>query len=184
MEKARKGIALDNRNSMCLWAYGRVLTMLEQYDVAFSSFEDAILFNPNDALAHYYFALALGSSGRLEEALVRLDHALRLNPYDISGGGFLNYRSFILFDLERYEEAIECGHRANRSPNPLSVSFEVVVAALVKLQRLEEATVALGKLLEHTPDTSVSKIRKRQWIGRPKTKNIYLDALRKSGLPE
>jgi adenylate cyclase len=184
LEKARKGIALDNRNSMCFWAYGRVLTMLGQLDGAISSLEDAILFNPNDAMAHYYLAIALGSAGRLEEALVRLDHAIRLNPHDVSGGGFHGYRSFILFDLERYEEAVESGSRAIRSPYPLSIPFEVTIAALVKLQRREEATVALGNLLEHTPGTSVSKLRKRPWIGRPKTKELYFDALRKAGLPE
>jgi TolB-like protein len=183
-EKALMGITLDPRDATCLWAFGRVQTMLGQYDVAISSIEDAVSLNPNDSLAHYYLAIALGSAGRLEEAISKIDFALRLNPQDIAGGGFLVYRSFVLFDLERYEEAVECARRANRSQYSISVSFEIVTAALIKLGRQEEAAVALGDLLNHTSGTTLSGLQRRPWIGRPEAKERFLGALREAGLPE
>ncbi len=67
---------------------------------------------------------------------------------------------------------------------PLSVSFEVVIAALTKLGRKEEAGVALNDLLAHAPGASLGQIRERPWIGRPETMERYLDALREAGLPE
>lgn len=184
VEKARNGIALDPRDSTCLWAYGRALSLLGHHEEAISSIEDAVSLNPNDSLAHYYLSMAFGSAGRLEEAVSKLDHALRLSPHDVPGGGFRTYRAFLMFDLERYEEALECAQQAIREPYPLSIPFEVMTAALVKLSRPEEAGGALGKLLEHTPGTSIGVLSKRPWIGRPKTKARYLGALRLAGLPD
>lgn len=184
LEKSRQGITLDTRDSTCLWAHGRVLTMMGNYDAAITSIEGAIALNPNDSLAHYYLSIALGSAGRLEDAVAKIDHALRLSPLDVAGGGFQNYKAFVLFDLERYEEAIECAQQAIREPYPLSVPFEVMAAALVKLGRPEEARVAVGDLLEHTPDASLSSLSGRPWIGRPETKARFLGALREAGLVE
>lgn len=182
LEKARQGITLDTRDSTCLWAYGRVLTMMGNFDAAIASIEGAIALNPNDSLAHYYLSIALGSAGRLEEAIAKIDHALRLSPLDVAGGGFQTYKAFVLFDLERYEEAVDCAQQAVREPYPLSIPFEIMAAALVKLGRLEEARVAISDLLEHTPDSSLSSLAGRPWIGRPETKARFLGALRETGL--
>ena len=182
--KAREGITLDIRDSTCLWAYGRVLTMLGNFNAAISSLEDAIEINPNDSLAHYYLAMALGSAGQLEEAISRVDIALKLNPRDVAGGGFRIYKAFVLFDLELYEEALICAQHAIREPFPLSICFEVVTAALVKLKRPNKARIALRELVEHTPGVSLSRVDRRLWIGRPETKARYLSALREAGLPK
>ncbi len=182
LEKSRRAITLDARNSTCFWAHGRVLTMMGNFDAAITSIEAAIALNPNDSLAHYYLAIALGSVGRLEEAIAKIDDALCLNPLDVAGGGFQTYKSFVLFDLERYDEAVECAQMAIREPYPLSIPFEVLAAALARLGRLKEARAALGDLLEHTPGSSLSSLDGRPWIGRPKTKGRFLDALREAGL--
>lgn len=184
LEKSRRGIALDSRDSICLWAHGRVLSLLGKHDAAISSLEDAVSLNSNDSMAHYYLAIALGSAGRLEEAVSKINHALGLDPNDVSGGGYSTYKAFLMFDLERYEVALECAQRAIRQPYPLSIPFEVATAALVKLQRLKEARTALKDLLGHTPDTSLSKLKKRPWIGRPEAKGRFLDALSEAGLPK
>jgi adenylate cyclase len=183
-EMAARGITLDSRDATCLWADGYVQNMLGRHDMAISRSEEAISLNPSDAMARYTFAMALGSAGRLDEAIPHIDHAIRLSPRDVAIAGFQTYRAFVLFDLERYEEAIEWARRASRSPNPLSVSFEVVTAALIQLERQEEAGVALNDLLAHTPGASLGQIRERPWIGRPETMERYLDALREAGLPE
>ncbi len=182
VEVARRGITLDQRDSTCLWAYGRALSLLGHHDEAISSIKDAVSLNPNDAMAHYYLAIAMGSAGRLDEAVSALDHALRLSPHDVPGGGFRTYRAFLMFDLERYNEALECAQQAVREPYPLSIPFEVMVAALIKLNCPEEAEAALKMLVEHTPGTSLSNLSKRPWIGRPETKVRYLDALHQAGL--
>ena len=128
--------------------------------------------------------MALGSAGQPEEVISHIDHAIRLSPHDVAIAGFQTYRAFVLFDFERYEEAVEWARRATRNPYPLAISFEVVTAALTRLGRPEEAGVALSELLAHTPGTSLGRLRQRPWIGRPETMECYLDALREAGLPE
>jgi len=183
-EKALRGVTLDMRDATCLWADGYVQSMLGRHDLAISRAEEATSLNPNDASARYILAFALGSAGRIEEVIPHIDHAIRLSPHDEGLAGFQTYRAFVLFDLERYEEAVEWAQRASRSPNPLSISFEVVTAALTKLGRQEEAAIALNELLAHTPGKSLSRVRERPWIGRPETLERFLDALREAGLPE
>jgi TolB-like protein len=183
-EKALRGITLDSRDATCLWADSYVHNMLGRHDVAISRAKEATSVNPNDAMARYCLGMALGSAGHPEEAVPHIDNAMRLSPHDVAIAGFQTYRAFLLFDLERYEEAVEWARRASRSPNPLSVSFEVVTAALNELGRQEEAGVALNDLLVHTPGTSLGRLRERPWIGRPETKDRFLGALREAGLPE
>ena len=183
-EKALRGVTLDSQDATCLWADGYVQNMLGHHDLAISRAEEAISLNPNDAAARYSLAMALGCSGRVEEAIPHIDDALRLSPHSVAIAGFQTYRAFILFDLERYEEAVEWARRASRNPYPLAVSFEVVSAALTKLGRPDEAGVALNDLLAHAPGASLGQIRERPWIGRPETLERYLGALREAGLPE
>jgi adenylate cyclase len=183
-EKALRGVTLDMREATCLWADGYVQNILRHHDIAISRCEEAVSINPNDAAARYCLGMALGSAGRLEEAIPHIDHAMRLSPHDIAIAGYQTYRAFVLFDLERYEEAIEWARRASRNPYPLSVSFEVLTAALTILGRQDEAGAALNELLAHTPGMSLSRLRARPWIGRPETMARYLDTLRKAGVPE
>jgi len=183
-QKARIGITLDSRDSICLQADSFLHSMLGLHDIALSKVEQAVALNINDASVWYRLGYVLGSGGRPEEAVPHLDHALRLSPRDISIAGLLTYRAFVLFDLEHYQEAYETARRASRSPNPRNVAFETVIASLVKSGRREEAVAAVDEYLAFKPDASLSFVNGRPWIARPEAKAHYLGALRDAGLPE
>ena len=72
---------------------------------------------------------------------------------DIFITGMLTDRAFALFDLERYEEALEWSQRARLSPNPRTMTFALFAAVLSKLGRHDEACAAVNDLLKHH-DTS------------------------------
>ncbi len=57
----------------------------------------------------------LCSAGRAKEAIPHVDHAMRLSPRDIFLTRMLTHRAFLLFDLERYEEAFEWVRRVSMS---------------------------------------------------------------------
>jgi tetratricopeptide (TPR) repeat protein len=182
-EKAHKGITLDPRDPTCLWVDGRVLSTLGQHDVAISKIEEAIALNPNDAMSHHMLGLVLCRAGRPKEAIPHIDHAIRLSPRDIWLTGFLGFRAFVLFDLERYEEAFECARRASLSPNPRAMTFALLTAVLTRLGRPEEARTALSDLLAHTPGISCVNYRENPW-GGPEVTERFVNALREAGLPE
>ena len=182
-EKADKAIMLDPRDPTCLWTDGRLHSMLGHHEVAISKIEEAIALNPNDALSHHYLGWALKFSGHSKEAIPHIDHAMRLSPRDIFLTGMMTDRAFCLFDLERYEEALEWVRRARLSPNPRSMTFALFTAVLTRLGRQEEARDALGDLLAHAPEMSCVKYRENPF-GGPEVMERFVQALSEAGLPE
>ncbi len=182
-EKAYKAITLDPRDPMCLRNDGRVHCLLGHHDIAVSKVEEAIALNPNDAMSHFFLGAVLCSAGRAEEAIPHIDHAMRLSPCDIFLTGMLTHRAFLLFDLERYEEAFEWVRRASLRPNRRSMTFALLTAVLTKLGRQEEARTALNDLLAHAPGMSCAKYRGNPF-GALEVMERFVAALREAGLPE
>ena len=134
-------------------------------------------------MSRYSLGSVLCSAGRAKEAIPHIDHAMRLSPRDIFITGMLTHRAFVLFVLERYEEALGWAQRARLSPNPRSMTFSLLTAVLAKLGRQEEARAALNDLLAHAPGVSCAKYRENPF-GGPEVMERFADALREAGLPE
>ena len=137
LEKAYKAITLDPRDPTGLSHAGEVLSMLGQHDMAVSKLEEAVNLNPADAVARYFLGGVLRRAGRSEEAIPHMDHAMRLSPHDIWITGMLTDRAFVLFDLERYGEALGWAQRARLSPHPRTMTFAVHAATLWKLGNMK-----------------------------------------------
>ena len=182
-EKAYKAITLDPRDPTGLWNAGEVHSLLGQHDAAISKVEEAVGLNPNDAVSRYFLGSVLCRAARAEEAIPHIDHAMRLSPRDIFITGMLTHRAFALFDLERYEEALEWSRRARLSPNPRSMTFALLAVVLTKLGRKEEARAAVKDLLAHAPAMSCAKYRENLF-GPPEVMERFVDALGEAGLPE
>ena len=76
-KKASLGITLDARDPDCLWADGKVQSYLGHHDIAVSRAEEAVVLNPNSAMAHQALAFLLGRAGRPEDAISHITH----DPY-------------------------------------------------------------------------------------------------------
>ncbi len=183
LEKAYTAITLDPRDATGLYHAGEVHSMLGQHEVAVSKLEEAIALNPADAIARYFLGSVLRRAGRAEEAIPHFDHAMRLSPHDIWITGMLTDRAFVLFDLERYEEALEWAQRARLSPNPRTMTFAIFAAVLSKLGRHDEARAAVDDLVAHAPGLTYTKYRENLF-GTPKVMARLAGALREAGLPE
>ena len=157
--------------------------MLGQHDMAISKVEEAIGLNPNDAVSHYFLGSVLCRAGRAEEAIPHFDQAMRLSPRDIFITAMLTHRAFALFDLERYEEALEWARRARLSPNPRTMTFAIFAAVLSKLGRKDEARTAVNDLLAHAPGLTYTRYRENLF-GTPKVMARLAGVLREAGLPE
>jgi len=183
LEKAYTAITLDPRDATGLCHAGEVHSMLGQHEMAILKLEEAIALNPADAIARYFLGGVLRRAGRAEDAIPHFDHAMRLSPRDIWLTGMLTDRAFVLFDLERYEEAFDWAQRARLSPHPRTMTFAVFAAVLAKLGRQDEARAAVNDLLAHAPRLSYTKYRENLF-GTPKVMERLAGALREAGLPE
>ena len=182
-KKAFNAVQLDPRDAMGLSHDGQVDSMFGHHDAAISKGEEAVALNPNDARSHSLLSEFLCSAGRAEDAIPHMDHAIRLSPRDIYLAGMLTSRGFQLFDLERYEEALEYAQRARLRTHPRTMTFALLTVVLTKLGRREEARVVLDDLLAHAPRITCAQFRENQF-GTPKVMARFADTLREAGLPE
>ncbi len=134
-------------------------------------------------MSRYFLGSVLRRAGRAKEAIPHIDHAMRLSPRDIFLTGMLTDRAFVLFDLGRYEEALEWARRARLSPNPRTMTFALLAVVLSKLGRQDEAGAAVNDLLAHAPGMSCSKYRENLF-GAPEVMARFANALRQAGLPQ
>lgn len=101
-----------------------------------------------------------------------------------SDGRWTDYgRAFVLFGLERYEEAFEWAQRARLDPNPQSMTFAFFAALLCKLGRRDEARIAVNDLLAHVPGMSCARCREKLFEA-PAIMERLVDALGDAGLPD
>lgn len=183
LAKAYKAIELDPRDPAGHYHAGEVHSMLGEHDVAVLKADEAIRLNPNDAMARYFLGGVLRRAGRYEEAILHFDTAMRLSPRDIWITGMLTDRAFVLFALERYEEALEWARRARLSPNPRTMTFAIFAAVQSMLEHRQEARSAVGDLLEHVPGMTCARYRKNRF-GTPEVMARLVEALGEAGLPE
>jgi TolB-like protein/Tfp pilus assembly protein PilF len=103
-DAAAKTIELDPRNPDAHLALAEI-EWLQNHDwpAAERSFRRVIDLNPSFAPGHGWFAIALLSRGRFDQALAQLDTSVQLNPlpYVVS-----NDRAAILYVARRYDESI------------------------------------------------------------------------------
>jgi adenylate cyclase len=183
LDKSYFAVKLDPRDPTGLWNAAEAHSILGQHDVAVGKAEEAVALNPTDAITHFFLGSVLSRAGRAEEAIPHMDRAMRLSPKDIWMTGMITERAFVLFHLERYEEAFGWAQRARLSPNPRTMTFAVFAALLAKLGRDDEARTAVQDLLAHTPGLTFTKYRENRF-GPPATMERLAGALRDAGLPE
>jgi adenylate cyclase len=141
----------------------------------------ALAANPNSTSVLSKCGFALLYAERPDEALALFERALRLSPRDPSAFGWMNGSGFSLIQLARDAEAVNAGQRAAQlNPNSAD-AFRVQAGALALLGRLDEAKLAMQRMLELDPDCTVSSVRKRYGIvdGRR-----TLEGFSKAGMPE
>jgi TolB-like protein len=180
-EKAQRAIALDPRESMCLAADARVRAFQSQFDLAIAKALQAVTLNPNHALSHHIRGFVLVAAHQPQEALESFDQAIRLSPNSVFMAGFQMVRAVALYQLERYDEAVEWARQSVHAANPRAIGFAILAASLSELDRMDEAEAALQQLYDRQPNFRIGGVSERQ--SRVMGKR-FTEALRKAGVPE
>jgi adenylate cyclase len=89
--------------------------------------------------------------------------------------------SVAFIDLGRFDEAVVAAKRALSQNQTFAASYRCLTTALAHLGREAEAREAAVCLLELEPDFRISEWKARS--GR-RHDQIFIDGLRKAGLPE
>src|SRR5215831_13395603 len=121
----------------------------------------------------------------VDQAIERLQRAMRLSPRDPLMFTMQGVTAFGHFFAGRYEEAISWAEKAFWERPNILATLRVAAASYALAGRLEEARKAVARALELDPDMRLSNLKDRIGIfRRPEDYAKYADALRRAGLPE
>jgi adenylate cyclase len=156
----------------------------KDYEMALGTIERSLLLNPNSAQGHTSSGWVNAHSSRPLVAIEHFHRAMRLSPVDPEKGIALSGIGMSYLMLERYEEALAWGARALQEMPNYGTSHRVVIMALVKLNRLDEAQAAARRLMEAFPTYTLALQRQiNPWRDKVFAER-YVEALGISGVPE
>jgi tetratricopeptide (TPR) repeat protein len=146
--------------------------------------ERALTLNPNSA--HAQMASAWLSCYRNEPdlAIEPLQRAMRLSPLDPLGYMFSAGLALAHMVGGRYATAIEWADRCLQEQPRLRVALRIRIASCAHLGRYSEARESLRQLLELQPELTLSLTRLQLPPVAPEVAALYVEGLRKAGLPE
>ena len=98
-----KALELDDRLGEAYASLGRIKTFTGDFEGAEPAFQRALQLNSNYATAHDWYAILLGRSDRLPEALAQIKKGLELDPLS----AIINHdMGYILSALGRFDESL------------------------------------------------------------------------------
>jgi len=145
----------------------------------------AIALNPNSAHGWGTKAWVEALSNRSAPAIEAARRAIRLSPLDPIRYLFEGALALACVISDRDEEAIEASDKA-LTQNPRAVHVLGLKAiACVRLGRLEEASECIRRFREMRPGSTIANLEETMRASfSPEVLAIYLEGLRKAGMPE
>ena len=176
----RLALSIDDDDPEALAAVGRLEAYFNgDFDLATEMVNRAVALNPNSAIAWDQRGYTLNSTGQFEEALRSFERSIRLSPIDPHLSGTFTGMAIALIGLGRFDEAVAVAKKALRKNHLHTAAHRCLASALAHLDREADAREAAAGLLELEPNFHISEWTTGRW--RPQ---VYIDGLRKAGLPE
>ena len=182
MRLFRLALSIDENDPEALAATGRMTARVGDFDAANEMVDRAVALNPNSWMAWQMRGSTFNCTGKFEEAIRSFDRAIRLSPLDPFLFGTYTHMGFAFIGLRRFDDAIEAAKKALRQKPLYSATYRCLAAALAQLGRGAEAKEAVARLLELEPNFHISDWVERN--GKWHSQLLYIDGLRKAGLPE
>jgi len=158
---------------------------LDEHDeaAAVRLFDRALALSSSDIFTLWCSAIALALMGKTDIAIERAQRALQLSPFDPFN--FLAYNGLAIsyFHARRYAEAYDAARRSVQLNPRFGVSHAFLIAALVGLERDEDAKRSARHLLELDPQFAIGRFAVVAGI-QSEVFEPFADAWRAAGIPE
>ena len=184
LHHARLAIHAGGDDAMALAMGGFVIGVLERnYETALEALDRSLALSPSSALAFGFSSIIRAWMGEDTTAVEHAHIGIRLGPYDPLI--YLPYvgLAYAHFFLGNFKEAASAARRASAASPRFSVPCYLHTAALVRLDRIEEARAMAAVLLEIQPGFTVSGLASGN-ITTPERMRMLTDALGQAGLPD
>ena len=183
MEAARNALQRDDKDAISYFAVGRIHMMQGSHDESIAALRKSIELNPCFAQAHHGLGFALSLAGEFDESRQTTDKAVAISPRDPMLWAFTIVHALNDVLSGDNEAALDWANRTLQIPNATGYwSPAVKAAALVNLDRIDEARDWLAKAIEAKPDLSIEYLENNLPTKQPGGLDPYLNALRTAGL--
>ncbi|OMI09284.1 adenylate cyclase [Bradyrhizobium brasilense] len=174
-------VSIDGNDHLALSMRGYAAAWSGDFDTAREMVERAVAANPNAAFAWGARGWTYQVAGNSEEAIRSFERAVRLSPFDPLLFLRLTEMGDAFIRLGRFDEAVTAAKKALSQKQTFAASYCCLTTALAHLGREAEAREAATRLLELRPDFHIS-----EWVARSGRRHdqVFIDGLRKAGLPE
>ena len=183
---ARQAIDTGGDDPDSLSRGGAALALLGgEHAAAIRAIERSIALNPNSARAWMSASIVRCYMNQPEVAIDATQRAIRLSPLDPNTYSFHWNMGYALMQAGRYEEALEWVDRSLHDRPGFHAAIRGRVALCGYLGRKDEAREWIARLLAVNPIHTIAWFR--NFGGRflsPATLAIWLEGLRRAGLPE
>jgi adenylate cyclase len=181
---ARQAAKLGKDDPVALSTAGWVTSYdLRDPELGAALIDRALTLNPNEATAWWMSAFAHVWLGEPERAIADAQRAMRLSPRDPQIHQMYTAVGSADFVSGKYEEAVASALAALQVEPDYQPGLRLGAAACGQLGRLEEANSLILRLQELFPDITLS-VLKDLLPYRSDHLAVFLDGLRKAGLPE
>ena len=173
---------MDENDAFSHGLIGYVYMQMREFDKAIASGRRAVELAPNGALVHMLLGSTLSYAGHVDEAIVYLKQARRLNPFP----AFYHYLHLGRCYLQKgqYEDALAEYKKGLQLSPDNAVLYLVLAATYALLDRKEEARASAETFLEFTTDFTVTDYLKTSPFKNQDDTNMFANALRKAGFAE
>ena len=142
----------------------------------------AVALDPNSVRAWEQRGWTYVIAGQPEEAIRSFARTIRLGLFDPSLFSGFTGMGAAFIGLGRFDEAISAAKKAVRQNRLYPFAYRCLASALAHLGREAEVKEAVAGLFELDPDFRIS-VRVTRGGGGSRLQ-LYIDGLRKAGLPE
>jgi tetratricopeptide (TPR) repeat protein len=181
--RARRAVALDDRDALSHLALAWALTFNRQPVLAIDAARRATELNPSFAHAHAILGRILIQSGRCQEGIEAAEFAIRLSPFAPSARQYLNVVAIGHFYLGNDAKTVELARQVAQSFDTW-VAHMILTSALAHLGDLASAEQERIETEKHRPDFSIAQVRRDYLVFDERCLDRLLIGLRKVGVAE
>src|SRR5262249_44462568 len=145
-EEAMRAVSLDDKDAMAHAVLAHMTMWGGEWEGAIAEARTAFALNPNSAFVLSMLGCVLGFGGHREEALNRLQQAMRASPHDPLIWLWTLWTGAIQFNSRKFDAAVESLRQVVRLRPGYNHSKVLIAASLAHLGRIDEAR----ELLEGT----------------------------------
>lgn len=180
LDEAVIAVSLDGKDAMAHAVLAHIRFAAGDREAGIAEARAALQLNPNSAFVIGIVGCVLGFSGYHDEALARLQQAIRASPHDPLIWLWTFWTGITQFYSRQFEDAVGTFSEVIRLRPANTDALWMGAAALAHLGRLDEARRKLA--LAQARGSGYARLQTRPWL-RPED-NALRRGFRRAGLPE